>query len=162
MKVDGFTGSATKRLIFAGIYAAVAFKAVAMIIAHGAVPTSIEQLPASPPPALGMVVLTLQSTYPVAHWTVQVAGKDVLATTSDSQRWSGQLAVHQQAGEVFIQADATDPLASGACAVRAAVTGAHGDGRVTPVCPVQMLWGDGFIAATLAIPAATAQAIPHE
>jgi hypothetical protein len=70
--------------------------------------TSVPAVSAGHSPALS---LTIESTYSVATWTVQILGRNQTAQQSDSTSWSGMVSLTPD-DEVFIQAQAK-PVAAG-------------------------------------------------
>ena len=137
----GFPASAGRRLIFAGIYAALAF-AAAWAVERVPMTFSAAASPAVKPVVdATLVTLRCETTYPVAAWTVQVGGKPLAATSKGAQHWEGRAPV---SATVFVQADHIDATAATPAALRWTCDGAHpGTG---------VLWADGFVATTIVLP----------
>lgn len=137
----GFPASAGRRLIFAGIYAALAFAAAWAV--ERAPMTSSAVAPAAVQPVVDATQVTLrcETTYPVAVWTVQVGGKPLTATSKGGQHWEGRAPV---GATVFVQADHADATAATAAALRWTSDGAHPG--------MGVLWADGFVATTIVLP----------
>ena len=136
----GFHASAGRRLIFAGIYAALAFAAAWAVERAPMMSTPETVKPPTPVADPALVPLRCETTYPVGAWTVQVGGKPVNAASSDARHWEGRVPA---GASVFVQADHTDATAATPAALRWTSGGASG-----------IQWADGFVAATIQLPEA--------
>lgn len=133
----GFAGSAWMRLAAAGLFAVIAIGGVRLVDHAGAGSPSVAAPTAAIPPVAGHLVL--ESTYPVAHWTVQVLGREVGGAVVAPQRWEADTAGN--GATIFVQAEAADPGSTAPVALRWTFSGGSG-----------MLWGEGSVAGTLAPP----------
>lgn len=130
----GFTGSAGLRLV--GVLAFALFALVAvLVVEHGGDPPAI--VTAAPVAATTSGRLVLETTYPVARWTVQMQGKDVVAVLSAAQRFEAE--VSGDGATIFVQAEQADPSSTAPAALRWTLAGKSG-----------VLWGEGAVAGTLA------------
>jgi len=134
MLSGGFAGGVGLRLIGVAAFAAFALAAV-LVVEHGGDPPAITG--AIPSAATMHGRLVLETTYPVMHWTVQVQGKDVVATLSSAQRFEAD--VSGDGATIFVQAESADPASSAPAALRWSLAGKSG-----------VLWGEGAVAGTLA------------
>ena len=95
-------------------------------------------------PGSTVVAVSIESSYPVSAWTVQVLGIDQPATRSDQGSWTGLMQLGLD-DEVFIQAKATP--------------GASHPGTVPHRClrirlgstPDRFIWSSGDVTATAGI-----------
>ena len=102
---------------------------------HGGDPAAITT--AAPVATATSGRLVLETTAPVAAWTVQVRGQAVPAAVSTPQRWEGEVA--GDPATIFIATEAADPTSTAAIALRWRLAGRSG-----------MLWGEGAVSGTLA------------
>jgi hypothetical protein len=130
---SGFAASAGLRLGGALAFALLAFTSVAVIEGSGD-PPAITASAASAPLTSGRLVI--EATFPVARWTVQVQGKDVIPTSSTPQRYEAELS--GELATIFLQADPADATSTAAGALRWRFAGQSG-----------MLWGEGTVADTI-------------
>ncbi len=137
----GFYASAGRRLVFAGIYAALAFAAAWAVERAPMTSATVADKPSAPVADAALVTLHLETTYPVGAWTVQIAGKPMNAAVSDTRYWEGRVPT---GASVFVQADHADATASTPAALRWTSGGASG-----------VQWADGFVAATIQLPERT-------
>jgi hypothetical protein len=136
----GFHASAGRRLIFAGIYAALAFAAAWAVERAPMMAANVADKPSAPVVDAALVTVRLETTYPVGAWTVQVGGKPMNTATTDARHWEGRVPV---GASVFVQADHADATAATPAALRWTSGGASG-----------IHWADGFVAATIQLPKA--------
>ncbi len=129
----GFTGSAGLRLVGVVIFALFALAAV-LVVERGGDPPAI--VTAAPVAATTSGRLVLETTYPVARWTVQMLGKDVVAVLSAAQRFEAD--VSGDGATIFVQAEPADPSSTAPAALRWTLAGKSG-----------VLWGEGAVAGTL-------------
>ena len=142
MRFDaGFAGSAGMRLIGALAFAVLACVAVLVVERGGRTATPLPTVLISTSTVSGR--LTVETTFPVARWTVQAQGRDLIATTVTAQHWEAP-AVGDGA-TIFIQAEASDSISVAPVALRWNYAGKSG-----------MWWGEGSLAGTLTpdVPAA--------
>lgn len=137
----GFPASALARLALG----------CAFVAATGVMVWAIERprVRPRPPPVAGVapapgsaMPLGIESSYPVAQWTVQVRGVDLRPSRSDAASWSGtvRLAVDD---EIFIQA-----VAQGGASAQA-----HHCLRLRlGSAPDRFIWGSGDVTATAGLP----------
>lgn len=134
----GFPASAGRRLIFAGIYAALAFAAAWAVERAPMTSATVADTPSAPGADAALVTLRLETTYPVGAWTVQVGGRPLNSSASDARHWEGRVPAGTS---VFVQADHADATASTPAALRWTGGGASG-----------IHWADGFVSATIQLP----------
>ncbi|MBA3698296.1 MAG: hypothetical protein H0W78_05545 [Planctomycetes bacterium] len=129
----GFAGGVGMRLIGVAAFAVFALVAV-LVVERGGNPPAI--IPTAPVASTISGRLVLETTYPVTRWTVQVQGKDVVATQITAQRFEAD--VSGDGATIFVQAEQVDPSSSAPAALRWSLAGKSG-----------VLWGEGAVAGTL-------------
>jgi hypothetical protein len=134
MMSGGFAGGVGLRLVGVAAFAVFALTAVLVVERGGDPPAIVTAVPVA---ATTSGRLVLETTYPVARWTVQVQGKDVVAAQSSPQRY--QADVSGDGATIFVQAEPADPSSTAPAALRWTLAGKSG-----------VLWGDGTVAGTLA------------
>jgi hypothetical protein len=130
----GFAGSAGMRLSGALAFAVLACAAVMVVEYGGRTATPLSAAVISTSTVSGK--LTLETTFPVARWTVKAQGRDVFATTVSAQYW--QAPVSGDGVTIFIQAEAADAISVAPVALRWNYAGKSG-----------ILWDEGSVAGTL-------------
>lgn len=133
---SGFAASAGLRLGGALAFALLAFGSV-LVIEGGGDPPAIT---ASTEAARTSGHLVIEATFPVARWSVQIQGKDVVPTVSSTQRFEAEL--NGELATVFIQAEPADPTSNAAGALRWTFAGQSGRQS-------GLLWGEGTVADTI-------------
>jgi hypothetical protein len=131
----GFAGSAGIRLCGALAFAVLACVAVMVVEYGGRTPTTLPVPIVAKPMVSGRLIL--ETTFPVARWTVEAQGRDVIATTVSPQRWEAPIA--GDGATIFIQAESADPTSVTPVALRWNYAGKTG-----------LWWGEGSVAETLA------------
>lgn len=135
----GFEQSAWLRLGAGLLFCAAAVGLVWLVERSPDTPAAVVQ--AGPPGEQRRLRLAVESSYPVARWSVTVLGVAQQAESSDAVRWNGTVAV--PAGEdVLVQAAAEANTGSPHRALRLHL----GD------APERLVWGSGDLAATVAAP----------
>lgn len=137
----GFAGSAGLRVCGAVVFAMLACVAVMVVEYGGRTGTPLSAAVITTSTVGGQLIL--ETTFPVARWTVQAQSRDVVATTVSAQHWEAP--VSGDGSTIFIQAEAADPLSVAPGALRWNYAGKSG-----------ILWGEGSVAGTLTpdVPAA--------
>jgi hypothetical protein len=133
MMSAGFSGGVGLRLVGVAAFALFALVAV-LVVERGGDPPAI--VSAVPVVATTSGRLVLETTYPVARWSVQVQGKDVVATQKTAQRFEAD--VSGDGATIFVEAEPADPSSTAAGALRWTLAGKSG-----------VLWGEGTVAGTL-------------
>jgi len=128
----GFPGGIGLRLVAVAVFAGLALAGV-LLVEHGAAThaTNVATIASSTHGRL-----TLEATFPVARWTVQVQGQTIAGSSPTSQKWEAQ--VSGDGASIFVQADTEDPTSSAPGALRWSFDGKSG-----------VLWGEGTVAGTL-------------
>lgn len=134
MMSAGFSGGVGLRLVGVAAFALFALLAVS-VVEHGGDPSKI--VTATPVATTTSGRLVLETTFPVARWTVQVQGKDVTATQKAAQRFEAD--VSGDGATIFVEAEPADAASTAPGALRWTFSGRSG-----------VLWGDGTVAGTLA------------
>lgn len=134
MMSAGFSGGVGLRLVGVAAFALFALVAV-LVVERGGNPPAI--VTAAPVAATTSGRLVLETTFPVARWTVQVQGKDVVATQKAAQRFEAD--VNGDGATIFVEAEPADASSTAAGALRWTLAGKSG-----------VLWGEGTVAGTLA------------
>ncbi len=89
-------------------------------------------------PMMVQVPVTIESTFPVASWSVSLLGVEQAATHHDAFSWSGRIA--SGVGEsLLVQAQA----------VAADQAPHHGLRLLVGSAPERLVWGDGEVTATV-------------
>ncbi len=137
----GFAGSAGMRLIGALAFAVLACAAVMVVEYGGRTEIPLSAAVISTSTVSGQLIL--ETTFPVARWTVQAQSRDVVATTVSAQHW--EASATGDGATIYIHAEAADPLSVAPVALRWNYAGKSG-----------ILWGEGSVAGTLTpdVPAA--------
>lgn len=130
----GFAGSASMRLSGALAFAVLACAAVMVVEYGGRSGTPLATAVINTSTVGGR--LTLETTFPVARWTVQAQSRDVIATTVDAHHWESPAS--GDGATIFIQAEASDPISVAPVALRWNYAGKSG-----------ILWGEGSVSGTL-------------
>jgi hypothetical protein len=138
----GFTGGILARLALVGVYAALAGAAILLVETRPQRPAVIAPTTTAPPLEL---TISIESTYPVAAWSVRHAGS-ALVGESGATRWQGGVTVDSQERQLVVEATARDPLAVGPCALRITVR------RAGAASEMSTLWGSGFISGIVNLP----------
>jgi hypothetical protein len=143
----GFPASAWSRAILGVAVAGLAGALLLLVEGGGdAVPPAGAALSAGaalPVRAQRTARLRLESGFPVAAWSVTVAGRAIPPDHSDALSWSG--AVDAPAGsEVLVEASAAAPAGGPRCALRLVMDGDPQGERTA--------WGDGGVVATVPVP----------
>ncbi len=134
----GFHVSALTRLA-AG--AAFCVGAVLMVWAVERVPATPPPAPALPGPATRTLLLTVESTYAVAEWSVLVLGEAQRASAAEAFSWRGHITA-PVGEEVVVIA----PAASSAGSPHRGLRLRLGDR------PERLVWGEGDVVATETVP----------
>lgn len=134
MMSAGFSGGVGLRLVGVTAFALFALLAVS-VVEHGGDPSKI--VTAAPVATTTSGRLVLETTFPVARWTVQVQGRDVTATQKAAQRFEAD--VSGDGATIFVEAEPADATSTAPGALRWTFSGRSG-----------VLWGDGTVAGTLA------------
>ena len=129
----GFAGSAGMRLSGALAFAVLACATVMVVEYGGRTATPLSAV-ISTSTVSGR--LTLETTFPVARWTVQAQGRDLIATTVSAQHWEAPATGN--GSTIYIQAEAADPLSIAPVALRWNYAGKSG-----------IWWGEGSVAEKL-------------
>ena len=129
----GFAGSAGMRLCGALAFAVLACAAVKVVEYGGRTATPLSAV-ISTSTVSGK--LNLETTFPVARWTVKAQGRDVVATTVSAQHWEAP--VSGDGATIFIQAEAADAISVAPVALRWNYAGKSG-----------IWWGEGSVAENL-------------
>lgn len=137
----GFPGGVGLRLIAVAAFAGLALAGVTLV-EHGAA-TSTAITATSAPSTSGH--LTLEATFPVAHWTVQVKGSDAAVVTDGQFRATAD--VTGDPVTIYISAEPTDPTSDAPAALRWRLAERSG-----------VLWGAGNVAGTLSAASTTERA----
>lgn len=128
----GFPGGIGVRLIAVAAFAGLALAGVAFVEHGSATTTAISTTTA--PSTSGR--LTLEATFPVAHWTVQVQGHEKSVTPDGQFRATTE--VTGDPATIFISAEPADPTSDTPVALRWRLAERNG-----------MLWGAGSVSGTL-------------
>lgn len=141
----GFAGGAAARVALVALYAALAAGAIVLVEAR---PPREPATGAAgvPKGARATVEVSIESTYPVAAWTVRYAGAAVVAEVAGPARWRGRVAIDPDERQLVVEASPRDPLADGPCALRIAVRRDGGGAEAST------LWGSGFISGIVVLP----------
>jgi hypothetical protein len=134
---SGFAASAGLRLAGAATFALLAFGSVVVIEGSGD-PPAITARPTATAANGGR--LRIEATFPVARWTVQIQGTDVVPLSSGPQRFECDL--HGDLATVFIQAEPADATSTAAGALRWTFSSPNGNHS-------GLLWGEGSVADTI-------------
>jgi hypothetical protein len=128
----GFPGGVGLRLIAVAVFAGLALAGVAFVEHGSATATAITTTTA--PSTSGR--LTLEATFPVARWTVQVQGRETSVTADGQFRASTE--VTGDPTTIYISAEPADPTSDAPAALRWRLAERSG-----------VLWGEGNVAGTL-------------
>ncbi len=130
----GFTGGTGWRLVGAAAFAALAAAGVLVVEHHGGTPSTPTTVAAVTPVVSGRLVL--ETTFPVARWTVQLQGRTLAGMSRDDQHWEAEAS--GDGATIFVQAEPEDATSIQPVALRWTFAGRTG-----------MLWGEGAVAGTL-------------
>ncbi len=137
----GFTASSMLRAAFGLLLVAVFAALVWGIESHSTEGVNSVPTPTAPSVATTRMSVRIESTYPVATWTVSRLGVPLTPQASETQVWRGEIAV-ASGDELLITAQAIPGASAGNRCLRLTI------GSQIP----QLIWGDGDITTTLAIP----------
>jgi hypothetical protein len=134
MMSAGFRSGVGLRLVGVAAFMLFAFMAV-LVVERGGGPTAI----VAPAPVTTSTRgrLVLETTFPVARWTVKVQGNDVVAAQHSAQRFEAE--VSGDRATIFVEAEPADAISTAPGALRWTLAGKSG-----------VLWGEGTVAGTLA------------
>ena len=139
----GFAGGVLARVALVALYAGLAVWAIIVVETR---PMQARTAPVALAATRGTTLsISIESTYPVATWTVRHAGSAVVGESGPT-RWQGNVVVEGDERQLVVEANARDPLADGPCALRIAVR------RPGGVAEVSTLWGSGFISGIVTLP----------
>ena len=136
----GFIASAWQRIGLALLVIGMA--AGLLVLVEYPRASRIVAVPAAPGSSQRRATLRLESSFPVATWSVRIAGVEIVAGHSDASTWQG-VAEGVSGSEILIVVDglAAQPQRG---AVRIALDGdPQGD---------RSAWGDGQVVATVRVP----------
>jgi hypothetical protein len=137
----GFTVSSARRVAVGGLVVAFFAALVWGIEGRSAGFAPSLPVPAATPTAITRLPVRIESTYPVATWTVSRLGVPLVAQASAAQVWRGEVVV-ASGDELLVTAQATAAAGSGNHCLRLTIG----------ALPPRLIWGDGDITTTVAIP----------
>jgi hypothetical protein len=136
VKPFGFEASALSRAVLGGAFIAVA--AILVRLIERSDPTTANVIAESSAVTRSSWPVTIESTYPVAEWSVSILGVEQAATHHDDFSWSGAISA-ASGDELLIQAR---PAA-------AEHVPHHGLRLLVGAAGERLVWGEGEVTATV-------------